>query len=76
MKKYLFLNGHKSVAIEVEGDEVTEVYIDGQLHDFGEEDNPNKLNYANAVKRKKYAEFLNNQFENLIILSGAGSSVE
>ena len=75
MKKYLFLNGHKSVAIEVEGDEVTEVYIDGQLHDFGEEDNPNKLNYANAVKRKKYAEFLNNQFENLIILSGAGSSV-
>ena len=75
MKKYLFLNGHKSVAIEVTGDEVTEVYIDGQLHDFGEEDNPNKLNYANAVKRKKYAEFLNNQFENLIILSGAGSSV-
>lgn len=75
MKKYLFINGHKSVAIELDGNEVTNVYIDGRLHDFGEEQNPNKLDYAYAIKRKKYKEFLNNQFDNLVVLSGAGSSV-
>ena len=76
MKKYIYINGQKSVAIDLNGDdEVTNVYIDGLQHDFGGEENPNKLDYANAIKRKKYAEFLNNQFENLVILSGAGSSV-
>ncbi|REC55075.1 hypothetical protein DRF62_07350 [Chryseobacterium piscium] len=74
-KKYLFINGHKSVAVEYDGDNVSEVYIDGNRYDFGDEVNPNKLDFANAVKRKKYAELLNNQFENLVILSGAGSSV-
>ncbi|MCW4452171.1 SIR2 family protein [Kaistella sp. BT6-1-3] len=74
-KKYLFINGHKSVAVEYDGDTVSEVYIDGNRYDFGDEVNPNKLDFANAIKRKKYAELLNNQFENLVILSGAGSSV-
>lgn len=74
-KKYLYINGQKSVAVDIDGDDVTNVYVDGLQHDFGKNDNPNKLDYANAIKRKKYAEFLNNQFENLVILSGAGSSV-
>lgn len=76
MKKYLFVNGQKSVAVDLDGDDVTNVHIDGLQHVFNEEDNPNKLDYANSIKRKKYSEFLNNQFENLVILSGAGSSVE
>lgn len=75
-KQFIYLNGLKSVEVEYDDDnDVSNVFIDRNLHDFGEEKNPNKLDYANSVKRKKYAAFLNNQFENLVILSGAGSSV-
>jgi NAD-dependent SIR2 family protein deacetylase len=74
-RKFIYLNGLRSVEVEYDGDVVSNVFIDGNLHDFGDEKNPNKLDYANGTKRKKYAAFLNNQFENLVILSGAGSSV-
>lgn len=74
-KKYLYLNGKKSVEIEESEGVVNNVYIDNKVFDFSQEINPNKLAYAIAVKRKKYEEFLNNQFENLVILTGAGSSV-
>jgi hypothetical protein len=74
-RKYIYINGQKSVEVEYTGDIVSTVYIDCKPHDFKDEVNPNKLDYANAAKRKKYADFLNNQFENLVILSGAGSSV-
>ena len=74
-KKYIYINGKKSVEVEYGADDiVVDVNIDGVKHLF-KEDNPNKLEYALATKRKKYSEFLNNQFENLIILTGAGSSV-
>lgn len=74
-KKYIYINGKKSVELEYGAEDiVVEVYIDGVKHQF-KEDNPNKLEYALATKRIKYSEFLNNQFENLIILTGAGSSV-
>lgn len=74
-KKYIYINGKKSVEVEHGADDiVVDVCIDGVEHQF-KEDNPNKLEYALATKRKKYSEFLNNQFENLIILTGAGSSV-
>lgn len=74
-KKYIYINGKKSVELEYGAEDiVVEVYIDGVKHQF-KEDNPNKVEYALATKRKKYSEFLNNQFENLIILTGAGSSV-
>ncbi len=84
MKKFIYLNGKKSVEVEeiksVGADELEKIeyniFIDGVLHKFENDDNnPNKLDYALATKRKKYSEFLNNQFENLIILTGAGSSV-
>lgn len=74
-KKFLYINGQKSVEIESDNEVITNVYIDGKLYDFGTEENPNKEAYAQAAKRKKYSSFLNNQFENLIVLSGAGSSV-
>jgi hypothetical protein len=74
-KKYIYINGKKSVEVEYGVDDIiVDVYIDGLKHQF-KEDNPNKLEYALATKRKKYSEFLNNQFENLIVLTGAGSSV-
>lgn len=74
-KKYIYINGKKSVEVEYGANHnVVEVYIDGVKHQF-KEDNPNKLEFALTTKRKKYSEFLNSQFENLIILTGAGSSV-
>ncbi len=75
--KYLYLNGKKSVAIQyTDGtDEVENVLINGAIYDFKDEQNPNKLAYAIATKRKMYEQFLNYQFENLSILTGAGSSV-
>lgn len=76
MKEYIYLNGKKSVEIEVENQKVSEVYIDGKLHSFEKQQNPNKENYAIAAKREKYAKFLNNQFENLVVLTGAGSSYD
>ena len=70
--KYLFINNKSSVAIEESEDDL-KVYIDSTEHIF-EEDSPNKKEYAEATKRKKYSSFLNKQFENLVLLTGAGSS--
>jgi hypothetical protein len=83
-RKYIYINGKKSVEIETiktDGKDGVEaisynVYIDSLKHEFeNKNDNPNKLDYAIKTKRNKYSEFLNNQFENLVILTGAGSSV-
>ncbi|WP_159020419.1 SIR2 family protein [Algibacter sp. L3A6] len=76
--KYLYLNGKKSVAIKLKAgttDEIENVLINGSEHDFKDEKNPNKLDYAIKSKRNMYEQFLNNQFENLSVLTGAGSSV-
>src|SRR6187402_1313149 len=72
--EYIYLNGNSSVAIVKDGDVVSEVYIDGALHIFEEGDMQDKNNYAIQTKRNKYKKFLNHQFENLLVLSGAGSS--
>lgn len=76
-RKFIYLNGSKSVEVEYEGKEVINLFIDGKLHDFKEDErpNPNKFAYAEEVKRTKYTQFLNNQFENLVLLSGAGTSI-
>ena len=76
--KYLYLNGKKSVAIQIiDGteNEIENVLINGSIHEFKDEDNPNKMDYAIKSKRNMYEQFLNNQFENLSVLTGAGSSV-
>lgn len=78
-RKFIYINGKKSVEIETieedNGIEKTNVYIDRIKHQFEDENDPNKLDYAIKTKRNKYSEFLNNQFENLVVLTGAGSSV-
>lgn len=79
-RKFIYINGKKSVEIEIKpedgnGIEKTNVYIDRIKHEFEDDNDPNKLAYAIKTKRNKYSEFLNNQFENLVILTGAGSSV-
>ncbi|WP_166961929.1 SIR2 family protein [Yeosuana marina] len=77
-RNFIYINGKKSVLIEfsdaADDKKVTDVYIDDIKYKFQDE-NDNKLDYAIAAKRKMYEQFLNNQFENLTILTGAGSSI-
>lgn len=75
--KYIFINGNSSVAIKQEavGEAVEEVFIDGNLVKFEDGDRQDKKQYAEKTKRNKYQKFLSKQFENLVVLSGAGSSV-
>src|SRR5690554_8076834 len=76
--EYLYINGSSSVAIEKSTEKQLDVkvYIDGKLHKFEDDDLQDKEQYAIQAKRNKYQKFLSRQFENLIVLSGAGSSVD
>ncbi|MDE5432703.1 SIR2 family protein [Elizabethkingia meningoseptica] len=74
--KYLYINGQNSVAITNNAQEVVEqVYINGEIQDFDDPSSIDKETYAEQTKRKLYSKFLNNHFENLLVLTGAGSSV-
>lgn len=75
--EYIYINGKSSVAIEKsqDGQTVNKVFIDGKAHQFEEGDIQDKGQFALQTKRNKYQKFLNRQFENLVILTGAGSSV-
>lgn len=74
--EYIYINGQSSVAVEREegeNGEVVIVQIDGKEHKFDDE-NSNKEDYAIQTKRNKYKKFLESQFENFVVLTGAGSS--
>lgn len=75
--EYIYINAGSSVAIEKteDGESIDRVFIDGKQHKFEEGDTHDKEQYAIQTKRNKYQKFLNRQFENLVILTGAGSSV-
>lgn len=73
--EYIYINGLSRVAIENDGSQGTKVFIDNKEHNFDPADTQDKIQYALQTKRNKYQKFLNNQFENLVILTGAGSSV-
>lgn len=73
--KYILLNNKSSVAYDESDATDVKVYIDGKLHDF-KESTENRIDYAIATKRNKYSQTLNNQFENLLLLTGAGSSID
>lgn len=75
--KYIYINADSSVAMveSEDGQSVEKVFIDGKEHKFDENDTQDKRNFAIQTKRNKYQKFLNRQFENLVVLTGAGSSV-
>ena len=78
MKEEIFINGISQVSIQYKDsnkEEVEDVYIDGKKYDFENEHTIGKKEFAQQTKRNKYKSFLNNQFENLLVLTGAGSSV-
>lgn len=72
--KFILLNNKSSVAYDDNDTTDIKVYIDGKLHDFAGS-TENRIDYAVATKRNKYVQALNNQFENLLLLTGAGSSI-
>jgi hypothetical protein len=73
--EYLLINGSSNLSIEKDEQTVIKVFIDDKLRDFKEEPGKDKKEFATEVKRNKYGQFLNKQFENLVVLSGAGTSV-
>lgn len=72
--EYIYINGSSTVAVERKDMKVTKVFIDNKEYVFEKDDNADKEQYAIQVKRNKYRKFLENQFENLVVLTGAGSS--
>lgn len=70
----ILLNNNSSVSYDDSDAADIKVYIDGKLHDF-KDSTDNRIDYAIATKRNKYSNTLNNQFENLLLLTGAGSSI-
>jgi len=73
--EYIYKNGHSSVGVDRDPTGVvTKVFIDGKEHKFETSDTSDKDAFASQAKRNKYKKYLENQFENLIILTGAGSS--
>lgn len=73
--KQILLNNKSSVAYDDADPQDVKVFIDGKEHDF-KESKENRIDYAVATKRNKYSSILNNQFENLLLLTGAGSSID
>lgn len=76
--KYLLLNNNSSVWYDESDADNVKVYIDGKEFDYKEikvDTKENRIEYANATKRSKYVQTLNSQFENLVLLTGAGSSI-
>ncbi|MFN0215042.1 MAG: SIR2 family protein [Saprospiraceae bacterium] len=76
-EKNLLITAHKSIVLQEENDEVQQVIVDGVPHDFPEPatDSSSKRAFATKLMREHYSEILRSHFENLIILTGAGSSV-
>lgn len=80
--QYLFINGpHKSlIALEPEFENGKLIALSG-LSPFDEQDETGAakkptVEDANRVKRALYKDFLQKPFKNILILSGAGSSVD
>lgn len=73
-RKYIYLNGKNTIEIETDEDQKQNVYIDGNKQEF-EDSEINKEEFAHLQKRKQYSKILSKQFENLLVLAGAGSSV-
>jgi NAD-dependent SIR2 family protein deacetylase len=73
-RKYIYLNGKNTIEIETIEDQKQNIYIDGKKQEF-EDSEIDKGEFAHLQKRKQYSKILSKQFENLLVLTGAGSSV-
>jgi NAD-dependent SIR2 family protein deacetylase len=76
-KRILLYSNTKTIETTSENDTI-KVFIDGHEYKFDEPDNTSnekKEEHAQNQKRNFYSTFLSNHFENLVVLSGAGTSV-
>jgi hypothetical protein len=79
-EKKLYLSANQSISIiEKSGGEL-DVLVNGKVNNFELKDghqptSADKIQFAHAEKRSLYQKFLSNHFENLVIISGAGTSV-
>jgi len=74
-RELIYLTGHKKIAVEKEDEEVVKIYINDSLYKKDENDARSLDHIAKDIKRKEYNDFLSKRFENVLILTGAGSSV-
>jgi hypothetical protein len=78
METKILVSGKKSITIQ-ESNAQIKILIDGQEDNLSElvpsPNNEQKKLIAHARKREFYSGFLKSHFENLVILSGAGTSV-
>lgn len=77
MEQYLLINGSESVKTQIDTEGQIKVFIDGNEISEDQFKDPlkDRNEYAKVAQRNKYRKFLNKQFENLVVLTGAGSSV-
>ena len=78
----LFISANQSISLVSEtsddGNETTTIMVNDlpfKFVDHTPATTNEKIDFANKLKRSAYATFLKSHFENLIILTGAGSSV-
>jgi len=80
MEKKIYLSADHSISIIEKPDGEVDVMINGKVNNFelkaDHQITPEeKIQLAHIEKRSHYQKFLSNHFENLIIVSGAGTSV-
>jgi len=77
LEKNLLITARKSIVLQEEDGEVQEVIVDGSPYNFPDPapNSDGKRALATKLMREYYSEILKSHFENLIILTGAGSSV-
>lgn len=78
----LFISANQTITLVSEendaGNEVTTLMVNKLPFKYLEETpntTPEKIEFGNKLKREAYSQFLRAHFENLIVLTGAGSSV-
>ena len=73
-KKTLLVSLSKTITVETDPTGNTKIFVNGVEPQVDLSDTLNE-EYAHKLKREFYSNFLKSQFENLVVLTGAGSSV-
>lgn len=74
-KELIYLTGNKKIAVEKNDNEIINVFVNDSKYKKDDLETRSLDQIASDLKRKAYNDFLSKRFENVIILTGAGSSV-
>lgn len=75
-KELIYLTGNKKIAVEKNDNEIINVFVNDSKYKKDDLETRSLDQIASDLKRKAYNDFLSKRFENVIILTGAGSSFE